>query len=152
MRIWIGLVLAAGCAYRPGSFEYARNTFPGQRATVGCLDVAVERRDDAPVGPVLGFQFANRCDQLARIDLGGVRVIGRAATGEVPLVAFDPKREIKLAWLDARSANGEALAYALDADGARPAPAVGEVCVDLASLAGRAPALWRCFGSKAGAR
>ena len=151
MRIWIGAVLAVttfGCAYKPGSFQYARNTFPGQRASVGCLDVAVERRDDMPIGPALGFQFANRCDHLAKIDLAAVRVIGRGARGrETMLVPFDPNHELKLAWLDGRSANAEALAYALDATGL-PTPQMVEVCVDLASIAGQAPAQWRCFASK----
>jgi hypothetical protein len=151
MRLWIGVVLAAStfsCAYKPGSFAYARNTFPGQRATVGCLDVAVERRDDMQVGPALGFQFANRCDHLAKVDLAGVRVIGRGARGrETPLVPFDPNHELKLAWLDGRSANAEALAFSLDANGL-PTPRMVEVCVDFASIAGQAPAQWRCFASQ----
>lgn len=150
MRFWIGAVLAAstiGCAYQPGSFDYARHTFPGQRATVGCLDVAVERRDDLSVGPVIGYEFANRCNRIAKIDLGEVHVLGRGTDGKLaPLVAYDPNHELRPAWLDGRSANGEALAYV--AGEGQAAPAVVEVCVDLASVAGRAPALWRCFGSR----
>ncbi|HET9625705.1 MAG TPA: hypothetical protein VFP84_30275 [Kofleriaceae bacterium] len=152
MRTWIVAALAAsvvGCAYRPGAFEYANHTFPGERATVGCLDVAVERRADMPVGPVLGFQFANRCDRVAPIDLGSVRVVGRDRAGrETPLVAYDPDREIRLVWLDGRSANGEALAYGLDADGVQPAPPVTEVCVDVATMARSQPAQWRCFATR----
>jgi len=59
----------AGCAYQPGSFRYAPHEFPGQRATVGCLDIAIERRADLPIGPVLSYQFANRCDRAAVICL-----------------------------------------------------------------------------------
>jgi hypothetical protein len=151
MRIWTGVALAAsvlGCAYRPGAFEYTNHTFPGERATVGCLDVAVERRADMPVGPVLGFQFANRCDRVAPIDLGAVRVVARDGAGrETPLVAYDPDRVIRLVWLDGRSASGEALAYGVDPDG-QPAPAVTEVCVDLATMSRHQAAQWRCFATK----
>jgi hypothetical protein len=132
---------AAGCAYQPGSFDHGRSTFPGERATVGCLDVAVERRVDLLEGPVLGYQFANRCDHAVAIDLGALAVLGRNADGtEAVLRPYDPEHELHPVALDGRSSGGEALAYPAD-------HAVPQVCVDLATFAGRGAAQWRCFAS-----
>jgi hypothetical protein len=155
-RTWLGLVgrgclgpaLAggmagwlAGCAYQPGSFDYGRSTFPGERATVGCLDVAVERRVDLPVGPVLGYQFANRCDHALTIDLAALAVIGRNADGtEAVLRPHDPTHELHPVALDGRSAGGEAIAYPAD-------HAVPQVCIDVATFAGQGGAQWRCFAT-----
>ena len=80
MRYSIAILVLGGCAYQPGSFAHVARDFHGQRATVGCLDVAVERRTDVAVGPVLAYQFANRCDHAATIDLGAAVVVGRSAT------------------------------------------------------------------------
>ena len=40
---WIALALA-GCGYQAGSFAHAPATAQTQRVTVGCLDLAIERR------------------------------------------------------------------------------------------------------------
>src|ERR1051325_10419313 len=72
MRIALLSCALIGCAYKPGSFASGQNRFPGQHATVACLDLAVERRPDLPIGPVLGYQFANRCDHPTTVDLGSV--------------------------------------------------------------------------------
>ncbi len=144
----VALVCAlVGCAYQPGSFAHAPHDFVGQRVTVGCLDVAVERRADLSVGsaldPVLGYQFGNRCDHPALVDLGAVAVIGRDSQGaDVALWPYDPRRELRPAALDARSVGAEALAYASD----RP---MLEVCADAAALAHAAPPRWLCFAAPA---
>jgi hypothetical protein len=131
----------ASCAYRPGSFVEGSAGFPGQRATVGCVDVAVERRADLPTGPVLGYHFANRCDHAAVIDLGALAVVGRTASGaDLPLRPYDPRAELRPVALDGRNTGAEALAYAAGA-------AVSQVCVDVATLGPRAPARWLCFGA-----
>src|SRR4051812_29341118 len=119
-RMRVALVCAlVGCAYQPGSFARAPHDFVGQRVTVGCLDIAVERRADlvaGPVlGPVLGYQFGNRCDRPAVVDLGAVAVIGRDPQGaDAALRAYDPRHEIRPAALDGRSAGAEVVAYASD--------------------------------------
>jgi hypothetical protein len=120
---------------------HAQHDFVGQRITVGCVDVAVERRADAAIGPVLGYQFGNRCDHPALIDLGAVAVIGRDPQGaDVALRPYDPHREIRPAELDGRGVGTEALAYASD----RLLP---EVCADAAALAHAVPPRWLCFAA-----
>jgi len=131
----------AGCGYQPGSFAEGRVTFPGQRATVGCVDVAVERRADLPIGPVLGYHFANRCDRPAVIDIGAIAVVARTAIGaDVPLRPYDPRGELRPVALDGRNTGAEALAYAAGG-------AMLQVCADVAALVPRAPAQWLCFGA-----
>jgi hypothetical protein len=138
-----GLGGLAGCAYKPGSFASSSHDFSGQRVSVGCLDVAVERRADAPIGPVLAYQFANRCDRMTTVDLGAVTVIGRDADGsETRLRLYDPRTEIHPVSLDARKVGGESLAYWAG----RP---VAQVCVDIATLARHGAPQWVCFGSDA---
>ena len=130
-----------GCAYQPGSFTHVQRGFSGQRATVGCLDIAIERRADLAIGPVLGFQFANRCDQPAMIDLAAVVVVGRNAQGiDVALTPYDPRAELHPVALDGRNTGAESLAY--PADHAMP-----QVCVDVAALAHLGTPQWLCFGA-----
>jgi hypothetical protein len=145
MRIALLSCALIGCAYKPGSFASGQNRFPGQRATVGCLDVAVERRTDFPIGPVLGYQFANRCDHPTTVDLGSLAVVGRDAAGaEIALRAYDPHAELHPVTLEARNIGAESLAY--------PAGrAIAQICVDVATLAHERPAHWFCFGSTTGA-
>ncbi|MBA3455590.1 MAG: hypothetical protein H0T42_21025 [Deltaproteobacteria bacterium] len=138
----IGFALAiAACAYKPGSYQYPSREFVGQRTTVGCLDIAVDRRTDMGSAAVLGYTFGNRCDGPTVIDLAWVNVIGRTATGaEVTLVPYDPKGELTVLRLDGRQAGSEAISY--------PAPeSLGQLCVDVASLAHTKPAQWLCFGN-----
>jgi hypothetical protein len=149
VRIALVACAAGGCAYQPGAFSHRQQAFPGSRATVGCLDIAVERRGDLAVGPVLGYQFANRCDRALTIDLGAVAVVGRDASGaDVRLAPYDPGAELHAAALDGRSSGGEALAYVVS-----PAsPAMLQVCVDVATLAMPVPgepARWLCFAEPA---
>jgi hypothetical protein len=144
MRIALATCALIGCAYEPGSFRYPSKTFAGQRATVGCLDVSVERRADLALGPVLAYQFANRCDHVAVVDLGAAVVVGRNAQGtDIPLRPYDPRSELHPTALDGRNIGAEALAY--PADRAMP-----QLCVDAATLVHEARPQWLCFGAPAG--
>src|SRR5688572_27100413 len=73
----VALLVVVGCSYSPGSFSYPGRYFAGQRLTVGCLDVSIDRRADAFESAVLDFQFGNRCDDPVVVDLLSVPVIGR---------------------------------------------------------------------------
>jgi hypothetical protein len=140
MKYSMAVALLAGCAYQPGSFAFPENKFPGQHATAGCLDVSIERRTDLPIGPVLGYQFANRCDHPATVDLGAVSVVGRNAQGtDVVLRPYDPHAELHPVALDGRKLGAESLAYPADR-------AMLQVCVDVATLAHQGPSQWLCFG------
>ena len=130
----VSAAFACGCTgYTPGSFA----SFPGQRTTIGCLDVAVQRRADlADHAAVLAYHFGNRCRAPAVVDLAHVRVVddhGRA------LAPYDPRAELVPLTLDGRLTGREAIAY----------PSTGEpiayVCVDVASLARTAPEQWLCL-------
>ena len=146
MRALLAALVLTGCAYRPGSFAYFGSSFPGQRATVGCLDIAVERRPDMTTGAVVGYQFANRCDRPAIVDLAHVAVVGRTRDGmQVDLAPFDPERELRPLSIDARTIGREALAYSSEAE-------LVEICVDAASVAQDAHAMWMCFAQPGGPR
>lgn len=135
------LAAIGGCAYKPGSFAHPQKTFPGERTTVGCLDVAVDRRADQGAWPVLGYTFGNRCDRPTVVDLAWVQVVGRSADGvEVALVPYDPQRELRVLQLDGRTSGAEAITYPADVT-------LGQVCVDVASLAQETPARWVCLGN-----
>lgn len=143
MRIALLSCALVGCAYRPGSFAHVHDDAAGLRATVGCLDIAVERRTDLPIGPVVGYRFANRCDHPTTVDLGAVAVVGRNAAGaEVQLAPYDPRAEVQPVALDARNVGSESLAYQAE-------HAITQVCVDVASFSRATPSRWLCFGSAA---
>ncbi len=131
----------AGCTYKPGSFSYPSKGFPGQRVTIGCLDIAVDRRADLEGAPVLGYQFGNRCDRPVSVDLSRAWVVGRLVDGnEIALTPYDPKLEITAVRIDGRMAGGEALRYTTS----QP---VAQVCVDVARLVDRVTeSRWLCFG------
>ena len=142
MRAAVLSVALTACAYRPGSFSHYSQDFPGQRTTVGCIDLAVERRPDLTGGgTVLAYEFANRCDHAAPVDFTQVKVLARTFTGEdLELNAFDPEGQIHPQELDGRAIGAEAIAYPSD-------DRLAEVCVDAASLTHQTPARWMCFGS-----
>src|SRR5688500_16991494 len=74
----VGTMGLAGCGYRSGSFAGPRGTFAGEHVTVGCLDLGVDRAQDAQAeGPVIAYEFGNRCDRAATVDLGALVVTGR---------------------------------------------------------------------------
>jgi hypothetical protein len=109
----------AACAtYRAGSFEASGEPFLGERTTAGCLDLAVDvARDAVATGPVVQYQFGNRCDHAATVDLGSVRVTGRTASGdEVTMVAYDPYHDIRPLPLDARAFGRERIEYRTSRD------------------------------------
>ena len=145
MRAAVLSVALIGCAYSPGSFSHFRHGFPGQRTTVGCLDLSVERRPDLiGGGTVLGYNFGNRCDRPATVDLSRVSVVGRTWEGqEVTLYAFDPNAQLRELQLDGRAAGFEAIAYPADEK-----MKFSEICVDVATVAHTSPAQWLCFASK----
>jgi hypothetical protein len=142
MRAAVLSVALTACAYSPGSFSHFRQDFPGQRTTVGCIDLSVERRPDlSSGGTVLAYEFGNRCDRPATVDFTQLKVVARTYSGEdLTLAAFDPEWQIKPMQIDGRSAGAEAIAYPSDAR-------LAEVCVDAASLTHEAPARWLCFAS-----
>lgn len=132
--------IGSACHYEPGAFARGKHTFPGQRATAGCLDVAVDRRGDLDGMAVLAYEFGNRCERPALVDLAHVRVVGRTRSGaEHALAPYDPDRELRPLAIDGRFAGGEAIAY-------RAGEPLAQVCVDVASLTTprRAPQ-WLCF-------
>jgi hypothetical protein len=136
------LVLIAGCAYKPDSFHSHSHPFTGQHVSAGCLDLAIERRPDLiGGGAVLAYEFGNRCDRPAVVDLARVNVVGRTFDGrELNLAAWDPRHEIRPLTLDGRAIGNEALAY-------RNKDAFAEVCVDAASIARATPERWVCFAT-----
>ncbi|HVK75473.1 MAG TPA: hypothetical protein VM734_19220 [Kofleriaceae bacterium] len=125
----------AGCFsnYQPGSFATGGVPFAGERATIGCLEVAVSAsRDPVARGPVVSYEFGNRCDRAIPVDLGAVRVTGRTAAGEeVAMSAFDPHRELRAAPLDARRAGRERIEYRVARDFSGGAV---QVCLDLGGI------------------
>lgn len=123
-----------GCAtYSPGAFATRGENFTGQLLTVGCLDLGiVGTRDAVAPGPVVEYQFGNRCDRAVPLDLRAVTAVGRTSSGQqVALVPFDPYGEITPKRLEARTAGKERLEY-------RNARDLGidivEVCVEVGAI------------------
>ena len=141
------LLVAAGCSYRADSFSYPGRPFPGQRVTVGCLDIAVDRRPDFKENTaVIDYQFGNRCDEPVVIDLLRVPVHGRTASGEERvLTPYDPNLEMMAMKLDARQAGGEAIAYPTTEP-------MAQICVDAAAISETTDARWMCFATTAAAQ
>lgn len=138
--VLLGFSVLAACAYQPSSFGSSHRPFPGQHATIGCLDLGIDRRPDLPGGKaVLTYEFGNRCDQPALVDLASVWVYARNAQGQtVQMLAFDPQHEIRASRLDGRAVGREVIAY-------ESSIAIHSICVDAASIAHAAPAHWLCF-------
>jgi len=136
--IWL-LGAMAGCAYRAGSFSASGHEFAGQRATLGCLDLAIDRRPDAPLGAVLAYDLGNRCDHAIRIDLSAAAVVGRTSIGDTRLAPYDPLRELHPMALDGRAVGRETIEYRSE----EPI-AARDVCVDAGGLIAAAP-YWQCF-------
>jgi hypothetical protein len=143
MRAAVLSVALTACAYSPGSFRHFRHDFPGQRTTVGCLDLAIERRPDLTTGgTVIAYEFGNRCDHPAVVDLAAVDVVGRTFAGdEVKLAPFDPERELRALAIDGRAAGQEAIAYPSDT-------ALAEVCINAATVTHQGSPQWLCFGNR----
>jgi hypothetical protein len=137
-----GLALA-GCAYEPGSFHSISQPFSGHELTIGCIDIAIDRRADLPSGDaVVSYSFGNRCDHPAVVDLAKAKVFGRSDDGSrIDLVAYDPRHEIEALWLDGRAVGREAIAYPSESP-------LSEVCVDAASIAREGTVQWLCLASR----
>ena len=123
---------AIGCTYQPGSFELGTHHPSEQRATVGCLDVAVSRE-----GMRIRYQIGNRCDAPALVDLANVPVFA----DDKPLRPYDPRLELHAARLDARLGAEEMIEY-------RDPETPRKLCVDVAAIAHAAPAQWACWTVK----
>jgi len=144
MRSALLLATLVGCAYRAGSFAAWGHDFPGRRTTVGCLDLSIERRADAPTGPVLAYDLGNRCDRPVTIDLETTSVVARTARGDLAMVPYDPDHELRALPLDGRSVGAEAIEYRLASEPA----AVASVCVDASSVVASLTPDWQCFDSR----
>lgn len=133
----LGVVLA-GCYKAASSSTTDTTREVRDRSRVGCLDVAVDRRTDLGTTAIVSYSVENRCGQPTHVDLGWAQVIGRTAEG-AELALVPTKQESSLT-VGAHEQTETTLAY--------PAPtAIGQLCVDIASLAQQTPAQWRCFGN-----
>jgi hypothetical protein len=131
--------ITAGCGYRAGSFVGSRGPFVGFASTVGCLDIAVSREADSDVGPVLAFDFGNRCSQPIVVDFEHARVEAVTADGRrIALDAYDPDGDIVEHTIDAQLPGHEAIAYA----STEPVP---QLCIYVATIAHVAGTDWRCL-------
>ncbi len=122
------LIAVGACVYQPGSFADVQGGFGGTRVRMGCLELAVGPATDPNVpGPIIAYDFGNRCEHAIDLDLASVHVIGRDTKGvDHELVANDPNHEIRVATLDARWMGREQIQYR----GQSPATLVS-VCVDV---------------------
>lgn len=138
----LAIPFASACAYAPGSFSSYPSSFPGARATVGCLDVAATLTGGTlQQGPVVQYAVGNRCDQVTIVDFSAVHA--RSAAGPSlgpPMVPFDPRRELRPLPMEARSVITEQIEYR------HAAPAAGHgLCVDVGGLNGPATSeRWLC--------
>jgi len=138
--VWLAAALV-GCAYRAGSFSAWGHEFAGQRATLGCLDLAIDRRADGPLGAVVAYDLGNRCDHAIRVDLSEAAVVGRTGSGDVRLAPYDPMHELRAFWLDGRTVGRETIEYRSE----EPI-AARDLCVDAGSVVETGP-YWQCFSS-----
>ncbi|MDB4957404.1 MAG: hypothetical protein JWO36_4973 [Myxococcales bacterium] len=132
----------AGCAYQADTLRPTTQV-TSQRTTLGCLDLAIERRPDLPNGDaVVAYAFGNRCDHPALVDLAAAAVIGRTdEQRQLELAPYDPRYEVRPLHLDGRAMGREAIAYPSD-------ERLNEVCVDAASIAHASATHWLCFTSR----
>lgn len=148
ITIVAGALAGAGCSYHAGSFRGPWSEFPSQRVTLGCVDLAVGRDDRGYArGPVVEYAFGNRCDHRVELDLASLRVVSRGVDGELrPLVAYDPRRELRPLPLIALSSGSESIEYRDAYD--TPAAAHASICIDVGgAVAGVARTeRWLCTG------
>ena len=122
-------VIAVGACVPP--LEGYSGEYHARGVALECVDIVVTSSIDnwLPEGPVVAYQFGNRCEHRARVDLGAVRVIATAADGtSTQLSPIDPKSELRAAWLPAYADGSERIAYF-----ANRAPA--RLCVDVSAVA-----------------
>lgn len=140
VRVTWMLAVAAGCSYRAGSFSSLGHDFTGQRLSLDCIDLAIARRPDGPLGAVLAYDIGNRCDTPVWLDLASPHVIGHVDNADIDLAAYDPRAELRRLPLDGRALATETIEYR-----ARVAVPFDDVCVDAGRIVGGAP-LWKCVG------
>ena len=135
-----GVVLVGvltGC-YKAASSKTSDTAREVRASRVGCLDVAVDRRTDLGTTAIVSYAFENRCGTTETVDLGWAQVIGRTADGAE--LALIPTKKEAAVTVGAHEQTQTTVAY--------PSPAaIGQLCVDIASLAQQTPAQWRCFGN-----
>jgi hypothetical protein len=148
---------ASACAYQPGSFHGRRPRldFAGERATVGCLDIAVAGRWKAADvrGQVVEIDFGNRCDRPVVVDFTSLRAVGRDDGGrEQALAVYDPAGEIRPLDLEARTVGREVLELRPAALAAPASPGrLRSACLDLGRLRGGPAERWICIARPPGA-
>jgi hypothetical protein len=133
----------ASCFYGGGFSD--GSPFVGKRVATECLDLAVTQTEDRlATGPVVAYQFGNRCYHEIHVDLSSVHAVGRYKDGTRPLKAYDPRHELRSMQLDGWSTGREEIEYL--ADDAGPPTAI---CVDVGRIDRSASptARWLCFGS-----
>ena len=141
MRV-IVLAGLAGCAYQPNSLFSSSPTFAGQQATLGCIDLEIERRPDLLNGSaVVSYTFGNRCDHPAVVDLATISVVGRTDKSQRMLTAYDPDHEIEALKIDGRAVGKEVISY-------RSETPLREICIDVASIVHAPPARWLCLAPR----
>jgi hypothetical protein len=143
MRVVLAVATLAGCAYHPGSFTPPGGQLkaPGRQMTIGCIDLAIDRRADFEESAVLEYSFGNRCNQPATLDFTSLAVWATTESGEQRLYPYDPRSEISQLPIEGRLYGHEVISYPL------PQPAT-RICVDAASIAHVEPPQWQCFESK----
>ena len=88
MRAAVLSVALTACAYSPGSFSHFQQDFPGQRTTVGCIDLSVERRPDLTSGgTVLAYEFCSETMRTPAQVLGHLQGAGLGSDLCIELVA-----------------------------------------------------------------
>jgi hypothetical protein len=142
------LVAIAGCThYEPGSYALW-GPWSGTRIALPCLDLAVSVAREQPLtGPVVSYNFGNRCDHDVTVDLSSASVVARDAQGrELHLSAYDPGGQIRPAALPALLTGSERIEY----NGDFAERALVQVCVDVGAIdrSGDAQARWICSGDR----
>jgi hypothetical protein len=76
-------------------------SFPAERATQGCLDVAVEAAvDPVAEGPVLDLYLGNRCTESVWVDIPSLQMTVYVDDGDpMPVAFYDPRDELKASLL-----------------------------------------------------
>lgn len=93
-----GLATLAACSpYRAGSFQGPTSAFPSERATRGCVDVAVSATlDPVAEGPVLDLYLGNRCRDAVWVDIPRLAMSVYIDEGEeLPVAIYDPGEELR---------------------------------------------------------
>ena len=145
--LMLSIPLASACAYAPDSFSGPQASFPGARATVGCLDVSIAVTDAHHRDPVVRYTVGNRCDHTTIIDLSAIRVQpADGRLGDHVLLPFDPQQEMRPLPIEARSVISEQIEYRY-ASTSDPRP----LCFEIADINGdKALEQWLWEGSTRG--